>query len=277
MAARRVLVTGGAGNVAGWLARTAPVGVDLHVTGHRTPVPEDVASVASVHPVDLRRGDEVSELLGRVRPDVVLHTAYVQSEREAIVDASREVALGARSVGASMVHMSTDVVFSGTGPPYGEEAEPDPVTDYGRWKLESERMVGQIAADVCITRTSLVVSLDPMDRSTATFARDLGSGDGATMFTDEMRQPIRAEDLASELWALVALDRSDRAGVWHLPGPEHLSRQELGERLAARLGLDPAGMRAARAADVAPGRPRDPQLTSRRRRRLGVRLRPVDA
>lgn len=275
--AGRVLLTGGAGNVAGWMARSAPVDVDLHVTCHRTAVPDDVASVASVHPVDLRRGDEVSDLLGRVRPDVVVHTAYVQAERDAIVDASREVALAAREVGASMVHLSTDVVFSGRRPPYAEDDEPDPTTDYGRWKLESERVVGEAVPDVCVTRTSLVVSLDPFDRSTATFADALRSGAGATMFTDEMRQPIRAQDLAAELWALVELDRSDRAGVWHLPGPEHLSRQELGERLAARLGFDPSMLRTARAAEVAPGRPRDPELTSRRRDRLGVRLRPVDA
>ena len=105
----------------------------------------------------------------------------------------------------------------------------------------------------------------------------LRSGTAVTLFTDEMRQPIRAEDLAAEIWDMVMLDRDQRAGVWHLPGPERMDRHALGVRLATRLGLDPSAFAVALAADVAPERPRDPELVAERRRQLSVRLRPVDA
>ena len=277
MVGPRVFVTGGAGTVAGWLVRTAPAAIDLHVTEHRTLVPDGVRTRASVHRLDLRRRDEVERRISEIAPDVVVHTAYVQDEPAAIVDATAAVAAAAASVGASMLQLSTDVVFAGDRPPYDESSEPDPVSDYGRWKAEAERRATAILADVCITRTSLVVSIDPPDRATAGLVEALRARRPITLFHDEMRQPIRAEDLAAELWALVALDRADRAGVWHLPGPEHLSRSDIGLRLARRLGLDPSPLTVGSAADHPSPRPRDPALVSRRRQALGVRLQAVDA
>jgi dTDP-4-dehydrorhamnose reductase len=271
-----VLVTGGAGTVAGWLARTAPAEVELHVTEHLSPLPSDVAAVAVAHRVDLTDAMTTDELLRSVRPDVVVHTAYAQSDRAAIVDATAVVAGAAQAVGASLVHTSTDVVFAGDRPPYGADDPTDPITDYGRWKAEAERRAGEIVPDVCTTRTSLVVSTAPMDRSTAALADALSAGREVRLFHDELRRPIRADDLAAELWALVALDRAERAGVWHLPGPEHLSRLELGLRLAAHLGLDAATVVPTSAATHTPPRPRDPDLVADRRVALGVRLRPVD-
>jgi dTDP-4-dehydrorhamnose reductase len=276
VATRRVLVTGGAGNVAGWIVRTAPADVELHLTRHRTPVPADVAAAASLHGVDLTDATAVGALVERLRPEVVLHTAYRQDDRAAIVLATEAVARASAAVGASMVQLSTDVVFAGDRPPYAEDDPTDPITDYGRWKVEAERRARSALPDVCTTRTSLVVSVDPMDRATAALAGALAAGSDVTLFHDELRQPIRAADLAAELWALVALDRKDRAGVWHLPGPEHLSRLELGLRLARRLGLDVERVRATSAADHDAPRPRDPELVGARRAALGVPLRPVD-
>lgn len=275
---RRVLVTGGAGNVAGWIARTAPTGIELHLTEHRTPVPGDVRSAAAaVHSIDLRRDVELRALVDRLRPDVIVHTAYSQVERSTIVDVTTLVANAARDVDASLLHLSTDVVFAGDAPPYAEDAVPDPVTEYGRWKAEAEERAAAAVADVCITRTSLVVSLDPLDRATAAMLGALADGTGVDLFRDELRQPIRSEDLAAELWVLIGMDRAARSGIWHLPGAEHLSRLELGRRLADRAGVDTSAIRVTSSADHPTPRPRDPALVSSRRSQLGVRLRPVDS
>ncbi len=273
----RVLVTGGAGHVAGWFVRTAPPGVDLHVTEHRTPVPDEVRARVRVHRVDLEDADATKRCLDAVRPDVVLHTAYAQSRRAAIVDATASVAAAAAATGAAVVHQSTDVVFAGDRPPYAEDDPVDPISEYGRWKAASEVAARAVVPDLCTTRTSLVVATDPPDRSTAALAAALRTGEEVRLFHDELRQPIRSDDLAAELWALVALDREDRAGTWHLPGPEHLSRLELGRRLAASLGLDASGIVAASAASFPTPRARDPFLVGERRSALGVALRPVGA
>lgn len=272
----RVLVTGGAGLVAGRLVRTTPDGVEVHVTERRTPVPDDVRARAGVHVVDLVDTVATTALLDRLRPDVVVHAAYTQADRADIVDATGAVAEAAAAAGAGVVHLSTDVVFAGDDPPYGEADPTDPITDYGRWKVAAETLVRGAVPDAAITRTSLVVSLEPPDRATAGLVDTWGNGGAPRLFHDELRQPIRVEDLAAELWALVALPAAERAGTWHLPGPEKLSRLVIGERLADRLGLGPVPILSATSAEVVPPRPRDPELRPGRRDRLGVPLRAID-
>jgi dTDP-4-dehydrorhamnose reductase len=63
---------------------------------------------------------------------------------------------------------------------------------------------------------------------------------------------------------------SDFTGLIHLGGPERLSRLEMGQRLAAALGLDPSVIvPAARASfPAAEPRPRDVSLDSSRWRSL---------
>ena len=50
-----------------------------------------------------------------------------------------------------------------------------------------------------------------------------------TLFTDEFRCPIPAEETAGAIWDL--LDRGAR-GLFHIAGSERLSRWEIGELLA---------------------------------------------
>ena len=274
-----VLVTGGAGTVTRWLVRASPDDADLVVTERSTPVPDDVRARSAVHRVDLTDGDAVLRLITGLQPDVVVHTAYSMADRADIVDATSAVAAACAATGTALVHLSTDVVFSGRRPPYREGDPVDPVTDYGRWKAEAERVATTAVPDVCITRTSLVVAVAPPDRSTAAFLGRVTDGTVVRLFHDEWRQPILAGDLAAELWALLALDRTARSGVWHLPGPERLSRLELGLRLAQAAGVDGATVAAAvepaSAATHPPPRPRDLTLVGERRSSLGHPPRPV--
>ena len=257
----KVLVTGGAGLVAGHLVRSAPTQHEVHVTWRSTRPPEGVPA----HRTSLELAAEVRALFERVEPEVVVHTAYSPQRREDIVDASREVAAACAHHHAQLVHLSTDVVFGGDAAPYVETDPLSPVTDYGRWKAEAERVVGAMVPDVCITRTSLVVSLDPLDAGTRWLLESVDAGRRPTLFRDEHRTPIRATDLAAILWALVELDPVARRGVWHLPGPERLSRVELGRRLLNATGRDQARVVEGSIADHPTPRAADTTLLVRRR------------
>lgn len=254
----RVLVTGGAGLVAGHLVRAAPSDVEVHLTWRRSePAPGPAA-----YQVDLCDGSATTALVDRVRPDVVVHTAYSQSSEADVVDATRSVAQAAAETGARLVHLSSDMVFGGDAAPYDEEARPDPVNDYGRWKLRAEEEVCALVPDALVTRTSLVTSGDPLDHQAQWLVRALSGGDEVTLFHDEYRTPVRADALAAALWELVA---AGTTGVVHLPGPERLSRAEVGRRCAEHLGLPTGLVRTASAATHPEPRPRDLSLVSRRR------------
>ncbi|MFM7062959.1 MAG: SDR family oxidoreductase [Actinomycetes bacterium] len=254
----RVLLTGGAGLVAGHVVRSAPHGVELHATWRQAaPVPGPVA-----HRLDLCDAAAVSALVAGVRPDVVVHTAYSQASEPDVVDATRSVARAVARAGSRLVHLSSDMVFDGEDAPYDEDAEPGPVNDYGRWKLQAEQEVRALVPDALVTRTSLVSSGHPLDHQAQWLVRTLSAGEAVTLFHDEYRSPVRADDLAAAIWDLVG---TEATGIVHLAGPERLSRAEIGLRCAEQLGLPVGLVGTASAAAHPEPRPRDLTLSSRRR------------
>lgn len=238
MPGRTVLLTGASGLLGTWLGRTAPAGVRMVGVVHRTPVPGE--SVVA----DLRDRAAVSAAVEGVRPDLVIHAAYAVDE-VSIVDATRHVVEAAERAGAALLHVSTDAVFAGLDDTARTERDrPDPVSDYGRWKWQAERIVTDSADRSTIVRLPLLVSLDPDDHVVIRIREGAARGEPTTWFDDEFRQPAATQDVARALWRIVSLGPDERAGVWHLPGPETLSRHEIAQRVVAALGLPPDAIRA---------------------------------
>lgn len=180
---------------------------------------------ASTERVEIRDAVAVEELVRRLRPDTVIHTAYLQDgpgAHEVTVDGAENVARAAAAVGARLVHLSTDVVFDGRkGAPYVEEDPVSPVTDYGRAKAEAEARVARAHSQALIVRTSLIYGgAEPSKHEVS--AHD----PSFTFFTNEIRNPVQAGDLAAALLELAELDVS---GPLHLAGPEAVSRAEFAE------------------------------------------------
>lgn len=250
-----ILVTGGAGLLGSALLAAAPAGIDLHATRRSAPV-----TGAEEHTVDLADPQAVAAL-ERMRPDLIVHTAYDRRDgARNIEEASRAVAVAAAHSGAGLVHLSSDMVFDGEHGPYPEDARVDPVNAYGRWKAQAERDVRSLVPHAAIVRTSLITRADPPDPPSAWVADSLRRGEEITLFVDELRCPIRVDDLAAQVWELLALPPDERRGVWHLAGPEALSRYALGVLVALHQGLDPVGLTAAPSPvprEVRRGRERD--------------------
>ena len=214
----------------------------------------------------MRDAEAVSELLERLRPDVVIHTAYRQDDDGVNTVGSENVARAAAALGVRLVHLSTDVVFDGRkGAPYVEADPLSPVTEYGRAKAEAEVRVALAHPDALLVRTSLLYGGGTPSK------HELAARDPAfTFFTNEIRSPVQVTDLAR-----------GAAGAGRARRRRPAARRRRRRRLARRArGADPrrsgplragAGVAAARllarlvaragpAPDAAPRRPRSPEL-----------------
>ena len=200
----------------------------LHVTGPTGYLGSELVRLrpdATTERVEVRDAAAVSRLLERLRPEVVIHTAYRQDEDDVNTVGSENVARAAAAVGARLVHLSTDVVFDGRkGAPYVEEDTLSPVTDYGRAKAEAEVRVALAHAGALLVRTSLLYGGETPSK------HELSAHDPEfTFFTNEIRSPVQVGDLAHALLELAELDAS---GPLHVAGADDVSRAEFAELIA---------------------------------------------
>lgn len=217
---------------------------------------------------DLRDPEATRAAVARARPALVLHAAYALDEAS-IVGATQNVVDAARSIGADVVQVSTDAVFSGDGAPRREDAAPDPIWGYGRWKARAEQIVTEEVEASAVVRLPLIVSLDPDDHVVTRIRRGVARREPTTWFDDELRQPAAASDIAPALWRVALLPPDDRAGTWHLPGPETLSRYRIAQRVVSALGLEADAIEPGRTPPSA-NRPRHLDLADdRARARIG--------
>lgn len=221
----RLLITGGAGLLGRELVRAAHG--QAVATYHRVPITGGIQ-------LDIRDRAAVQRVVREVQPEVIIHTAYLQSDWTVTADGAANVALAA--AGRRLVHVSSDAVFSGSDSPYDEDAVPDPTTPYGAAKAAAETAVRAIDPGAVIARTSLIVG---GNSSIEANVHALVAGKPGVLFTDNIRCPVHVDDLAK---ALLELAESSYSGIAHLGGSDAVSRHELGVLIARRDGLDPAAL-----------------------------------
>jgi dTDP-4-dehydrorhamnose reductase len=242
-----VLITGGSGYLGRELVRRyAATGAAVTATYATRPTDGE----ADWRWLDVRDRAAVDSLVREVRPDLVLHTAYRQSDWATTADGAAHVAAAATDAGARLVHVSSDAVFSGHASAYDESARPDPFTPYGAAKAAAETVVATVNPGAVIARTSLIVGSDGLSPNELLTHRLAAGGDGV-LFTDEFRCPVHVTDLAAGLQELAA---GDHAGIFHIAGADPISRYELGILIARRDGLDSTAIRqGSRVASGIPG------------------------
>ena len=120
--------------------------------------------------LDLARADDIRAIARGVSPTAIVnaaaYTAVDKAEAEPEMAfrinarAPANLADEARYLGATLIHYSTDYVFDGTkSAAYSEADLPNPLSAYGRSKLEGEQAIAASGARHMILRTSWVYGL----------------------------------------------------------------------------------------------------------------------
>jgi dTDP-4-dehydrorhamnose reductase len=176
-------------------------------------------------------------------------------ERAVLVNALgvRHLAAACARVGAHLVHVSTDYVFSGEkSGPYDEWDEPDPRSVYGRSKLGGEREVARHAESWAIARTSWVFGRQGRNFVDTILGR-ARKGLPLRVVDDQRGCPTYAPDLAGAL-ARLAVER--RPGIYHATNQGACTWHDLAVAAVELAGLDPSVVGTATTAELERPAPR---------------------
>ncbi len=131
----------------------------------------------------------------------------------------------ARALGITPVFVSSDAVFDGSRAYWSEDDEPFPILTYGRQKLEVERHLAALPPPWIIVRLPKLISPERNARCFLSgWAEGLGRRERILCATDQYFTPAAVPDAAR---AIAQLVRAQAQGLYHLGGPERLSRRAL--------------------------------------------------
>jgi dTDP-4-dehydrorhamnose reductase len=180
-------------------------------------------------PVKLR--DALQTTTALFVPDVIVNAAAYTAVDKAETDTAQAMAVNAQSVGvlaefahsvgASLVHYSTDYVFDGSGTqPWAEDDAVAPMSVYGQTKYLGEQAIAKTCQKHLVLRTSWVVGSHG-GNFLKTMLRLAAERDSLRVVADQVGVPTSTQLLADTTVALLRAMQGAKAedarwGVYHL-------------------------------------------------------------
>lgn len=200
------------------------------------------------HTVDITDRKAVSELISKVKPAAVFHTAAMTNVDRCELDkglalrvngtASGHIALACAKANAYLCYISTDYVFDGKKGMYREDDPPKPLSAYGESKLLGETEVRCLGDrwKWLIARSSILYGAYRKRFNFASWIIDeVKAAHPIRIVTDQAGSPTLADDLAA---AVVDLWRKGATGTFNVAGREPVSRYDFALKTCEVFGLD---------------------------------------
>lgn len=227
----KIVITGGQGQLG------RDVISHLHEKGHET-YPLDRTGM------DITNMIEVEEVLFFHRPQVIVHCAAytkvdlaeTETDEAFKINAigTRNVAVVAEEIGAKLVYISTDYVFSGQGDlPYDEFMQTNPVNTYGKSKLAGEEAVQQFCSRFFILRTSWLYGKYGQNfvKTMLDFAREKRK---ISVVTDQIGSPTYTKDLVQFIGDII---HTQLYGIYHTTNTGYCSWHDFALAIFKEAGV----------------------------------------
>ncbi|MDO8469130.1 MAG: SDR family oxidoreductase [Candidatus Peribacter sp.] len=195
--------------------------------------------------LDMRDAPQVEKTVRSERPDVLFLTAFnpnvdecelhPQETRITNVEGNAHVIAAATALAIPLIYYSSDYVFDGSAGPYREADTPHPLSEYGRQKLDIERLLAEKFPASIIIRTTTVYGWEDLGKNFfCQVLHALERDEDRVVPTDQMSTPTFAPDLAE---ASFLLAERKATGIYHVAGPELMSRFVFAEAIAKAFDL----------------------------------------
>lgn len=202
----------------------------------------DILEGEGVRALDITNVEDVLKLVCETNPRVIINCAAhtnVDACEEQWDAAYRINAIGPRNLsiaasetGAKMIHVSTDYVFEGNGNrPYTEFDAPNPVSAYGKTKLEGENFVKEFTGKHFIFRTAWLYG--DGKNFVKTMLKLAETRDEVNVVCDQQGSPTSAAELAKMIHFF---EGTKNYGVYHATCEGSTNWAEFAETIFQKAG-----------------------------------------
>ncbi len=234
--------------------------------------------------LDITDRERVVETIESFRPDYVIHAAaiavtdYCNSNPEICrltnISGSGNIASACRITGSKLIFLSTEQVFNGNkeSGPYKETDTPLPDTEYGKNKLEAEKLITEICNDYVIIRLTWLFGIPGKSKPVSgnilwDSIRKIMTGKPFNVPANEYRGMTSIDELLARFPSLFNL----APGIYHTGSENPMSRYETVCHIFKELGLqDRTGELVIKDEETYRQNPRDARLDTGRLKSSGI-------
>ena len=220
----KILITGSNGQLGNELQKIVATG-RAEIGSVSEQIKNSEVFALDVDKLDITKLEQVKTVLKEINPDVVINCAAATNVDgcEANKDLALKInAIGAKNlaivseeIGAKLVQVSTDYVFSGVGEiPLNESDLVAPYSVYGKTKLLGEEYVREFSSKYYIVRTAWLYGYVGHN-FVYTMMRLGKEKESLSVVNDQLGNPTSANDLAYHILKLI---ETDEYGVYHCTG-----------------------------------------------------------
>ena len=193
--------------------------------------------------IDVTNKSELKYFLEELSPDYIINCAALtnvdfcehnkRDSYEVNVNGLRNI-ISCSKKSAKIIHISTDYVFNGNQKMFAESDIPDPISYYGKSKLESENILRTSNRDYLILRTSVIFG--KTGNNFYVWVRDsLKNDKKISVVTDQISNPTWSWSLSEAIYKSIL---NNISGLFHYAGEEVISRYDFAIKIAKMHDFD---------------------------------------
>lgn len=186
---------------------------------------------------DITNEKETVQQIASVRPEIVIHTAAYTDvdgcEKNPSlaflinVKGTENIVLACQKIGAKAIYISTDFVFDGKKKsPYKEEDLPNPLSVYGKTKVQGEEIIKKLPKYYIIRTAWLFGNGKNFVRTILELSKKQKE---IKVVNDQVGCPTYAFDLAKAIWQLI--QKKSPFGVYHITNSGQCSWYEFAKEI----------------------------------------------